>query len=150
MDLQGFDATQIEPNAPREVLPAGNYKAVIVDGEEKANSKQTGSYLQLTLEVIEGPHKGSKLTDRLNLNNPNAQAVEIAQRTLSAICHAVGVMRPRRSEELHGKPLMIKVAVKPADGSYGPSNEIKGYEPCVGAPSGQASEAPKTAAWKRR
>lgn len=148
MDLQGFDATQVEPNAPREVLPAGNYKAVIVGGEEKATKSQTGSYLQLTLEVIEGPHKGSKLTDRLNLNNPNAQAVEIAQRTLSAICHAVGIMKPRRSEDLHGKPLMVKVAVKPGEGSYGPSNEVKGYEPCGGGAQ-VASEVPKTAPWKR-
>lgn len=123
MDLNGFDANNVEPNAPREPVPAGWYKAVITSSEEKPTKAQTGSYLQMGIEIIEGDHAGRKVTERLNLNNPNSTAVEIAQRTLSSICRATGVMTPRQSDDLHDKPMMVKVKVKPGDASYGPSNE---------------------------
>jgi hypothetical protein len=129
MDLHGFNAAEIEPAASYEPLPAGWYRAVITASEERVNKSQTGSYLQLTLEVIAGQHQGRKLIDRLNLNNPNQTAVEIAQRTLSGICRAVGVMTPRTSYDLHDKPLMVKVKVRAGDGDYGPSNEIVEYAP---------------------
>jgi len=151
MDLQGFNAENVEPNAPREPIPAGWYRAVISAAEEKPTKAQTGSYLQLTCEVIEGDHAGRKAIDRLNLNNPNDTAVEIAQRTLSSICRAVGVMTPRTSEDLLDKPMMIKVKVKPGDANYGPSNEIDDYaapeRKAAGAtaPAGNGSTPP----WKR-
>jgi hypothetical protein len=158
MQFNGFDANQVDPNVAYEPLPAGWYKAVITTSEEKPTKAQTGSYLQLSLEVIEGPMQGRKLTDRLNLNNPNATATEIAFRTLSAICHAVGIMTPRTSSDLHDKPLMVKVKVKPADGQYSASNEVAGYEAVgktttqetvsAGASSGASGGA--TPPWKRK
>ena len=158
MQFNGFDANQVDPNVAYEPLPAGWYKAVITTSEEKPTKAQTGSYLQLSLEVIEGPMQGRKLTDRLNLNNPNATATEIAYRTLSAICHAVGIMTPRTSSDLHDKPLMVKVKVKPADGQYSASNEVAGYEAVgktttqetvsVGASSSASGGA--TPPWKRK
>lgn len=151
MDLQGFDANQVEPNAPLDPLPAGWFRCVIVASEEKPTKAQTGSYLMLTLEVIEGEHSGRRIIDRLNLNNPNQTAVEIAQRTLSGICRACGVMTPRTSNDLHDKPLMVRVAVKPGDGQYGPSNEIKEYaQPKVATHAPVAAGASASAPpWKR-
>jgi len=155
MQFNGFDANQVDPNVVYEPLPAGWYKAVITTSEEKPTKAQTGSYLQLSLEVIEGPMQGRKLTDRLNLNNPNATASEIAYRTLSAICHAVGVMTPRSSQDLHDKPLMVKVKVKPADGQYSASNEVAGYEAtgkvaAAQEPAQAASGGAATPPWKRK
>lgn len=128
MQFNNFDANTVDPNVAYEPLPAGWYKCVIAASEEKPTKDQLGSYLQLELQVIEGEQQGRKLTDRLNLNNRNATASEIAYRTLSAICHAVGIMTPRQSSDLHDKPLMVKVAVKPADAQYAASNDVKGYE----------------------
>lgn len=155
MQFNGFDANQVDPLVVMEPLPAGWYKAVITTSEEKTTKAQTGSYLQLTIEVIEGPMQGRKITDRLNLNNQNATATEIAYRTLSSICHAVGVMTPRTSEDLHDKPLMVKVKVKPADGQYGASNEVAGYEApgkttTQDTSSGGASSGSATPPWKRK
>lgn len=150
MNLSGFDAQTVEPTASYEPLPAGWYKAVFTASEEKPTKAQTGSYLQLTAEIIEGEHQGRKLIERLNLNNPNSTAVEIAQRTLSGICRAIGVMTPRDSTDLHDKPFMVKVAVKPGEGSYGPSNDIKEYAATEGAaPAAQVSPAASTPPWKR-
>lgn len=153
MDLTGFDANQVEPNAVLEPLPAGWYQAVFTASEEKPTKAQTGSYLQLTCEIIDGQYRGRKVIERLNLNNPNEQAREIASRTLSAICRAVGVMTPRRSEDLLDRPFRVKIAVKPGDGQYGPSNEIKGYEAAGGsaaaAPAAAAPAAASVPPWRR-
>ena len=150
MDLNGFNAENVEPNAPRDPIPAGWYKCVIEASEEKPTKAQTGSYLQLTMQVIEGDHAGRKVIDRLNLNNPNQTAVEIAQRTLSSICRAVGVMTPRDSQDLHDKPMMVKVKVKPASGDYSANNEVDDYATIDG---GQPNSAPSSSAatppWKR-
>ena len=156
MNLSGFDANSVEPTATYEPIPAGWYKAVFTDSIEKPTKAQTGSYLQLTAEIIEGEYQGRKLIERLNLNNPNSTAVEIAQRTLSAICRATGVMTPRDSSDLHDKPFMVQVKVKPGDGNYGPSNEVGGYEATNGgnaapaaAPAASAPAGASTPPWKR-
>jgi len=155
MDLNGFNALEVEPQTSMEPLPAGWYKCVISETEEKPTKAGTGSYLQLQLDVIEGQYQGRKAFDRLNLKNPNQTAVEIAQRTLSSICRAVNVPNPRDSYELCDKPLMVKVAVRPADGQYDASNDIKGYAACdtqVAAPAAAATASVNGAAtppWKR-
>lgn len=150
MDLSGFDANNVEPSAPREPLKAGWYKAVITESLEKPTKAQTGSYLQLTFEVIEGDSAGRKVFTRLNLNNPNQQAVEIAQRELSSICRATGVMTPRTSQDLHDKPLMVKVKVTPARDGYEAGNETSEYEAVNKSATGSTPEGGKaTPPWKR-
>jgi len=151
MDMNGFDANNVDPAQSREPIPAGWYKAVITESQEKPTKAQTGSYLQMTVEVIDGDQAGRKAFERLNLNNPNATAVEIAQRTLSSICRAVGVMTPRQSSDLHDKPFMVKIKVKPAKDGYDASNEIAEYAEVgkASAPSASASAGGSTPPWKR-
>lgn len=150
MELNGFNAYDVDPSESREPIPAGWYKCLIVGSEEKMTKAQTGSYLQIEIQIVEGEHVSRKVWDRLNLKNPNTTAVEIAQRTLSSICHAVGVMTPRTSEDLHDIPFMAKIAVKPADGAYSASNEIKEYAAAdnvvQAAPAAAGGSSPP---WKR-
>src|SRR5262245_52807200 len=126
-DLRGFDANQVEPSSDFEPIPAGKYLAVITESEMKPNKAGTGHYLQLTFQVIDGPYKGRNLWARLNLDNPNAQAVQIARAELSAICRAVGVLAPNDSVELHNLPLVIHVKCKKREDTGELGNEIKGY-----------------------
>ena len=119
-----FDASSVEPNVPLEALPPGDYIAQILQSEMRVTKAGTGQMLWLDMEVLEGPLKNRHLYDQLNLINPNPTAEEIAQRTLSAICHAVGKLQVADSEELHFQPLLVRVAVKP--NGY---NEVKGYKP---------------------
>ena len=127
-NLSGFNAAEVEPQGSFEPIPAGWYTAMITDSEFKPTKNGNGEYLQLRLDVIEGEHEGRVLFDRLNLNNPNQTAVEIAQRQLSAICRAVGVMTPQDSNDLHDRPLKVKVSIRPAGNGYEASNEVKAYE----------------------
>lgn len=141
-DLSGFDANNVEPEGSFEPIPAGWHVAMITDSEMKGTKNGTGEYLQLRLDIIDGEHEGRVLFDRLNLINQNQTAVDIAQRQLSGICRAVGVMQPRDSSELHDKPLRVKVTIRPAGNGYDASNEIKSYEPAGGA---TATAAPRAA-----
>ena len=85
-----FDASGVEPAVPFELLPPGKYRAQIVQSEMQPTKQGDGQMLWLELDILDGPHRGRKLWDRLNLVNRSQQTVEIAQRQLSAICHAIG------------------------------------------------------------
>jgi hypothetical protein len=121
-----FDATAVESNAPFQVLDPGRYRVQIIASEMRITKDGQGKYLWLELEVLEGEHRGRKLFDRLNLVNASPKAVEIAERTLSAICHAVGKSRIEDSEELHFIPFLADVRVQPSKSErYGPSNTLR-------------------------
>ena len=120
-----FDASQIEPSTAYEVLPPGKYLAQIVNSEMRPTRDGMGQYLYLEIDILEGQYAGRKLFDRLNLSNPNPSAVEIAQRTLSSICRAVGRLQVNNSEQLHLVPFVADVKVRPPRGEYGESNSIR-------------------------
>lgn len=130
MNGQQFDANQVEPNAAYEPMAAGFYPMMITDSEMK-DSKSGGQYLKLTIEVCDGKMKGRKVFSNLNLVNSNQQAVDIARRDLSAICHAVNVLTPQDTQELHYKPFVGKVKVSPAQNGYDASNDMAGYLPAT-------------------
>lgn len=138
-DLSGFNAEEVEPNTAYDAVPPGWYTAIITESEWKETRAGTGRYLSLTIEIAEGPHANRKLWANLNLDNPNEKAVEIANRDLSAICRAVGVLRPKNSEELHFKKLEIKVAIQKDNPDR---NEVKGYRAVGGG--GDAKPASKS------
>jgi hypothetical protein len=148
-NLNGFDARTVDPNADFEPIPAGKYVAAITESELKETKSGSGQYLQLTFTVLEGEYKNRVLWARLNLDNPNATAVKIARAELSAICHAIGVLAPKDSVELHNLPLLITVKLKKRQDTGELTNEIKGYakkEAAAGVPQ-QATD--NTPPWKR-
>jgi hypothetical protein len=151
MSNLNFNAYEVEPQESFEPIPAGWYKVMITDSEMKDTKNGNGRYLQLRLDVIEGEHENRVLFERLNLENPNQTAVDIAQRTLSAICRAVGVMQPEDSSDLHDRPLMAKVSVRPASGGYEANNDIKAYSAVEdGSSTPKAETASKPAAPARK
>ena len=131
--IGSFDANQIEP-ADFSALPAGDYTALIANSEWR-DSKAGVQYLALTLQIIEGAHQGRFLWHNLNLNHPTAQAAEIAQRELSAICRATGQMAISDSEQLHNIPVIVKVAYVPAKGEWPEKNQIKAWKPASFSPA---------------
>jgi hypothetical protein len=120
-----FDASTVEPTTPFEVMPPGKYLVQVVASEMRPTKDGMGQYLFLELDVLEGQYAGRKLFDRLNLVNSNPDTVQMAQRSLSALCRAAGKMQVSNSEQLHMIPLMIDVKVKPPKGQYGESNSIR-------------------------
>lgn len=134
MATLNFNAKDHEPMDVFDPVPTGWYPVVIEESEMKPNSAETGHYLELVGTIISEEFKGRKLWTRLNLDNPNPVAVEIANRQLSAICHAIDVMVVKDSSALHNIPHMWKaVYVDPVvdeDGKviYEAKNEVKGFK----------------------
>ena len=142
MSLLNFNASEVAPSIGFTPIPAGRYVAVINDSGMRPTKSGNGQYLQLEFEIIEGEHAGRRLWDRLNLENTNPEAVRIARADLSAICHAVNVLTPQDSVELHNIPLVIVVKCK-KDQDDEVVSEIKGYE--AHAPAQPAEPAPAVA-----
>jgi hypothetical protein len=134
MDLTGFDANEVEPNTGFEHIPPGEYEACIVNSERKTTKSGTGEYLNLELTILNGPYQNRRLFEKLNLQNPNAKAVEIAKGTLSSICRAVGVLKPGNSSELHNLPLRISVGVEKREDTGELTNRIKGFKSRLASP----------------
>lgn len=146
-NLSGFDANTVEPNS-FDCIPAGDYEVAIVASEMKSTKDGNGKYLNLELQVLSGQFQNRKLFDRLNLENLNAQAVQIARGTLSGICRAVGVLTPKDSSELHLKPMVATVKIRKSD-EHGDQNEIKGYKSRhAPAASQQTQPSADAAPWK--
>lgn len=150
-DLRGFDANAVEPAGDFEPIPAGKYLAVISESEMKPTKAGTGSYLQLTFQITDGPYANRLLWARLNLDNPNETARKIAQGELSAICRAVGVLSPNDSVDLHNLPLVIHVRCKKRTDTGEIVNEVKGYskKESPPPPAAAAPAANSTPPWKR-
>jgi hypothetical protein len=106
--------------------------------ETIANPEHGAYYAELGMKVLDGPHAGRMITDRINLWNPNPTAAQIAQGTLSAICHAIEVFQVNDLQQLFGRPLQARVVVKPAQGDFDESNDVKGYA----KPGTHGSEGP--------
>lgn len=124
---QPFDANTVKPQEDFEPLPAGWYNAKVINSEAKPTKDNKSGYLQLDLEVLDGEHKGRKVFDRLHLWNAGdtaAKTCEIAQRQLSAYCHASGVFILQDSNQLHGIPIKIKLSLRQQEG-FAPSNDVK-------------------------
>ena len=138
-NLNGIYDPTAEAGTDFSPIPTGEYLAVITDSDMKPTNANTGEYLELTHEIIDGPLKGRKVWARLNLVNNNAQAVEIANRDLASIRAATGVANPKDSQELHNKPMVIRVEFIKAGTTKGKktydrdANEIRAWKKNEGA-----------------
>lgn len=153
-----FNASGVKPNAALEALPSGMYPVMITKSEEKPTRSGNGSYIEFEMTIQQGEYQGRKVFDRLNIKNPNQQAVDIAYSTLSAICHVTGRLNITATEQLHGVPFVAVVAKvvrsdlpPPAPGEQPQySNEVKGYKDINGNDpgfSGQVAQQNAQPAW---
>jgi hypothetical protein len=154
-----FDATAIPPAEDMGALPPGDYLVIVTKSEEKVTKSGTGAYIELQLEVQDGKYSGRRLWDRLNHQNQNPRAVEIAQRQLSSLCHATGVLQLSDTEQLHNKPVIAVVGVQNDDRGMG--NVVKTYKnasaakpaftpPRAAAPAPAAAPAGFPPPWQAR
>ena len=144
-----FDASQVAPQQSSGPLPAGTYLAHIIESDVAPLKSGNGEGLKLTFEIIEGQFKGRRVWENLNIRHTSEDTQRIAQSQLSALCHAVNVIKLMDTAALHFKPVRINVTVREAQGMYKASNNIKGYESAgsgVSAPAAAPAPA-ETPAW---
>ena len=139
-NLSGFNASTTPPMDDFSPMPDGDYRALISESKVKETKAHDGaSFLEFTWELLDEPYRKRKQWSRLNLWNPNQQAVEIAQKELSSICRAVGVMSPNDSEELHGIPCILHIGTERRSDTGDLTNRIRGYKPINAAPTTPAT-----------
>jgi len=139
-----FNAANEQTMDDRSPIPVGKYPMVISGSEIKVTQKGD-NMASLTLDVIDGEHKGRKVWANLNLWNSNPAAVEMAKKELASICKAIGIQSPDDTEKLHNIPMLVSIGIK-AD-----RNEIRSYEPMPGytqpniqfAPTQQQQQQPQ-------
>lgn len=130
-------------------IPAGWYTVIVDESEIRTNKAGSGQYAWMSFRVIDGEFNGRKVFTRFNVVNTNPQAQEIGHRELSRLTAAVGLPGFNDTQELHGKPLQIKVKVrKDLSGRYPDDNEVSGFRAIAEAQgAGVAPAAPAAPAW---
>jgi len=137
MDVSDIDLTQVPDQDTFEPVPDGEYVCAVKHTEGRETKAGDGKYLQVELQIVEGPYAGRLLWDRLNLFNPSEKAQNIARRQFRSLWNAAGLAEDAPTKDtsmLHGKIVQTSVVVSPARGQYGPSNDIKGYTAKGGKP----------------
>jgi hypothetical protein len=156
------DVGNLPDRPPTEVLPVGDYRAMIIESDVKPTSSGNGGErISLTWEIIEGDYAGRKVFHGINFKNPNQKAEQIGRAELKQVCQAVGKLTFADTEELHGIQAIITLKIKPGDAQYEARNEIRAVRhvdapaPARGpvrpatpapAPAGDPSQAPAPAA----
>ena len=139
-----FDASQVpEDERNFDPLPAGEYHVQVIDSGVTDTKNGQGVMVKLTMEVISGEFANRKLFDNIMYQHSNAQAQSIGQRRLADLIGSIGENpHMQNTEDLHFKPCIAVVKVKPASGDYGPGNEVRTYKPAGAAPAAVQRAAP--------
>lgn len=152
-----FSSEGVERNNSYEPIPNGDYPVIISEsifkhpkGPYGEADKSKPTYLELKVQIIDGEFKGRTVFDRLHLNNPSDTTRKIAKGTMAGILDSLGMTAINDSSELHNRPMMAKIVVKPASGEWSAGNEVKGYKPFVNfAPVQAVAQAAPVAGTKK-
>jgi hypothetical protein len=106
-----FDSSNQQGQDTNDVLPAGDYIMQVVQSEVRATKDGSGQYVWIEFDILDGEHQGRKYWDRLNIWNANPTAAEIANRALTSLTRACGLVAIEDTEELHFKPIKVRMGV---------------------------------------
>ena len=134
-----FDATQYDPSQTMSVcLPLEDYYFEITSAAvEAVKDKPNEGKLAVSLRIESGPYKGTVQKDYFNIYNANPQAVQIAYKELSALCHVVGKLRLADERELIGGRGRATIGPQANNDKY---SEVKQYKFVDGSLPGAAGQ----------
>lgn len=140
-----FNARAVQPQSAPEAWPEGWHKVIIFNSEiVPANDKPQNRMIRLHYRGIEGPMTGRETNENINVWNDNPQAADIAQRTLSSVCHVTGVYDLQDTAQFHNIPMQIRIGhTKSGDTVYGnvkAHRDIHGNDP---GKTGAGQQAPQ-------
>ena len=127
MAILNFNAQQYEADAGvLDPIPAAWYNAAVDQSDIKPTKAGDGHYLAIRFTVLDGEFANRKIFSNFNIHNASPVAQEIAYKQLTALTQAVGLTFVADSQELHGRPLKIKVGIESKDG-FDPRNIVRAY-----------------------
>lgn len=145
-----FDSTTVEAASGFEPIPAGTYPAVALSSELRV-TKAGGEMAVYKMQITDGQYANRVIFARFNVKNATAKAQEIGLGQLSSFCRAAGVAQLDDTDDLLGRPVMMRVKIRPASGEYQAQNEVDGFAPATGgaAPAARPAAAPMPASSPR-
>lgn len=150
--IGAIDFEQVEDRKDFGLIPPQDVVMAITNSEYKPNSKNTGHALNLEFQILDGEFTGRKLWAMLNLDNPSADAVRIAQAELKQILTATEMLGKFGQDVtvLHNIPMIGTLEVDPertVNGqTYKAKNKIKKYSPIAAGTSAPVTAKPHVAA----
>jgi len=136
----GFDTQDYDPqDRDFEVLPKGEYTLKGTEAEEKATSKNDGSYIAGVFEVVKGEHAGRKVWMNFNINNPSDKAEKIGREQIVGWARACGKPNAQDTDELLERNFQAKLDIEKGTGGYSDKNKISAFL----MPEKNAAPAPK-------
>lgn len=129
----GFDANAKENQREHNVIPKGEYLAIMTKSEKVETKNKDGYLLNTQWQIVNGEFQNRTLFHKFNLwlevnTDKRKTAVKIARGQLSDLCKAVGIQTLKSTGELHNKPVIVRVRVTDNGDGYGPQNDIAGFK----------------------
>lgn len=128
-----IDFNQVEDKQDFELLPNGEYVAVVQEAELR-DTRAGGEGINVKLEIVEGQYKGRYVFDWINIKNSNPDCVKWGLESLKQLVVAacIDTSRPfTEVSELNGKVVCIRVGVQKGKDGYDDSNKVKSYKSAV-------------------
>jgi len=110
-----------------ECLPAGRYRVMITEVEDKETKSGTGKYLRLKFQVLDGQYVNWITSDMINYKNDNPKAEEIGWQQLKKCVRAIWGEFPEEftAEDLKDQILEVTTKIDEYNGSQ--SSKVKSY-----------------------
>ena len=128
-----FDADTEEGTPPRELLPAGKYKAEITAATVAPTKNGRGQMVNLTWTIVEGDHEKRLVFQNILIQHDSPDAQKFGRQKFKDVCVACGVTgQVTDLAVLLYKTCVITVIIrKDKDGQYPDKNEIARVMPIV-------------------
>lgn len=134
-----FDATKFNPEQGIPKHPTGKFPAIVSEVGTEENKNKDGGYFSVTFTTQAGQIRKNYNLWFQNPDDGKKQAIEIASKQLSALCHATGVFRLGDGRELINARCTIEVTPQARDDKY---NEVSKVYDANGNEPGKATPAP--------
>ena len=136
-DGEAFNSQDVAP-VDFQLLPDGWYQLALLSSEKKQTQKKDGEYFALEFQVIAGRFARRKVWQNMTWKNKSDEAVRIGRGQLSAMCRAVGVLKPQAMSELYRKPFDAKVARRKRKDTGETVNDVRAFEK-IGSKTSEAA-----------
>lgn len=139
MPLQDFDARLVPPQQAGDKHPVGMFDFQITNTYLKPS--KDGQHLML---LVEFSSPAGRIERNYIVDGASAQAIEIANKQISALCHAVNIFRLTYPKDAQGSPVFDQAA-RELRGGRGRMEVAfqKGHEPTAENPAGGYVEVRK-------
>ena len=147
--LQNFDINHVADTGDDKrdfgPVPAGFYRVICERAEETVTKSTQTEAVKFAWRIADGEFAGQWLWDQMNVDHPKSSYAGREQNRFREMCKATNTLNPKTMDDFPGSECSVEVRLRPAQGQYGESNEIKSYL----APVPTDSAAPAQSAPKR-